>query len=205
MKRILLCALAGGLALAAAAADSAASFVFVNPRTSSFWRTVRSRTFDLPIGYPEGATEATLAVTGVGYSQTYPGITASSYELTLPEATGPTTENTYTLTLTFDHGEPQSTQVSVIAGLLDGGTGSTRCISPDVAAWTRCDSPRVTLPVPYGTTSLTLNGEPVATGLDGAQGFYTVPRLPADLVLTVDEQDYAVRLVMAPGCLLIFR
>ena len=63
----------------------------------------------------------------------------------------------------------------------------------------------MTLPVPFGTTSLVVNGDTVDTGLDGAQGFFTLSGLPASLSLTVSGTTYNADIVNMPGFLLLFR
>jgi len=200
--------LVGALSLvcsAFAADKSDALFLYVNPERSSFWHTAESNELTLPVNYPEGATKATLTVTGVRYSQVYDNITTATYDLTLPAATAAQEENTYALTLSFDAGDPQTATVSVVSGLLPGGAGSTRCVSDWARAWAKMTEPRMTLPVPYGTTSLTKAGEPVDTGLYGAQGFCTLPSEEGTYVLTVGETQYSATLVLPKGMTVVVR
>ena len=187
------------------AADSASSFVFVNPDTSSFWRVPLSGSVTVPVDFPEGATSATLAVSGVGYSANYEITAPGPYELQLPEATSPGLENTYSLTLTFDRGPGKTARLSVIAGLESGAGGSTRCLSQESRGWPRVSGTRFTVPVPYGATSLEVDGVPVDTGLDGARGFFTVGAVPTDLELVVGDTTNSVSIVEMPGSLLFIR
>lgn len=193
------------LSAAAYAAESAASFVFVNPDTSSFWRTARSRSVTVPVDFPEGATTATLSVAGVGYSASYEIAAPGPYTFQLPEAATPAEENTYSLVLSFDRGESKTARLSVIAGLEAGAAGSTRCVSQSSRSWPKVSGDRFTVPVPYGATSLEVNGTPVDTGLDGAQGFLTLSGLPAVMDLTVPGATYHADVVRMPGFLLLFR
>ena len=193
------------LSAAAYAAESAASFVFVNSDTSSFWRTARSRSVTVPVDFPEGATTATLSVTGVGYSAGYVIAAPGPYTFQLPEAATPAEENTYTLALSFDRGEGKTARLSLIAGLENGGAGSTRCVSQASRNWGKSKNTRMTLPVPFGTTSLVVNGDNVDTGLEGAQGFFTLSGLPASMSLTVSGTTYYADIVAMPGFLLLFR
>lgn len=193
------------LSAAVYAAESAASFVFVNPDTSSFWRTARSRSVTVPVDFPEGATTATLSVTGVGYSANYVISAPGPYTFQLPEATTPGMENTYSLALSFDRGEGKTARLSLISGLENGCAGSTRCVSQENHNWGKSKSQQMTLPVPFGTTSLVVNGGTVDTGLDGAQGFFTLSGLPASLSLTVSGTTYNADIVNMPGFLLLFR
>jgi len=193
------------LSAAVYAAESAASFVFVNPDTSSFWRTARSRSVTVPVDFPEGATTATLSVTGVGYSASYEIAAPGPYTFQLPEAATPAEENTYSLALFFDRGAGKTARLSLIAGLENGGAGSTRCVSQAGRSWGVSKSQQMTLPVPFGTTSLVVNGDAVDTGLDGAQGFFTLSGLPASMSLTVSGTTYYADIVGMPGFLLLFR
>ena len=191
--------------MASIAAESPSALVFVNPSTSSFWHTAFDNILSLPIDYSDGAATATLTVTGVGYEASYSGITGETFDLTLPEATTAAAENTYALTLAFDTGRTVTARVSVLAGLADGGSGSTRCVTSAHRAWKRSTDRRMTVPVPFGTTSLSLNGESVETGLDGAQGFCTVSTLPANLTLSVGENAYAAGIALPSGLFLLIR
>ena len=192
------------LSAAAYAAESAASFVFVNPDTSSFWRTARSQSVTVPVDFPEGATTATLSVAGVGYSASYEIAAPGPYTFQLPEAVAPAEENTYSLVLSFDRGESKTARLSVIAGLEAGAAGSTRCVSQSSRSWPKVSGDRFTVPVPYGATSLEVNGTPVDTGLGGAQGFLTLSGLPAVMDLVVPETTYHADIVRMPGFLLFF-
>ena len=192
------------LSVAAYAAESAASFVFVNPDTSSFWRTARSRSVTVPVDFPEEATTATLSVAGVGYSASYEIAAPGPYTFQLPEAATPAEENTYSLVLSFDRGESKTARLSLIAGQENGGAGYTRCVSQSNRSWGKSKSQQMTLPVPFGTTSLVVNGDSVDTGLDGAQGFFTLSGLPASMNLTVSGTTYHADVVRMPGFLLFF-
>lgn len=207
MRIPLACACAAALLLSAVAlaAESTSSFVFVDSASSSLWRTARSQTVTVPVDFPEGATSATLSVAGVGYSASYEIATPGFFTFQLPEATTPGQENTYVLTLSFDHGAGKTARLSVITGLEAGAAGSTRCLSQDNRGWPRVSGNRFTVPVPYGATSLEIDGAPVDTGLDGAQGFFTAGAVPAVLELVVGDTTNSVSIVEMPGSLLFIR
>ena len=177
-------ALAGAAVLTvsapAAKLSSEPTFVFLRPETSSFWNTATNSTMTLPIDYPRGATKATLTVNGVGYNRVYPNLTADSIEIDLPVPDSPKTENVYELTLAFDNGAPSRTaKLGLIKGLDSGAKGSTRCIAPAQGKVWSTATDRAVLPIPYGTTSFTINGVEHDTGLDGAQGWYAYGPLAA--------------------------
>ena len=179
-KTILACAaILAAPMLFAAATSSAPTPVFLRPEASSFWTTATNSTMTLPIFRPRGATSATLTVTGVGYSRTYPNLTGDSVEISLPAPDSPSTENVFTLTLAFDNGTVQDAKLGLIQGKETGARGFTRCLSPaEGRAWNTAKY-RAVLPIPYGMESFSvkLNGgewQDVDTGLNGAQGWYAL-------------------------------
>ena len=181
-------ALAGAAVLTvsapAAKLSSEPTFVFLRPETSSFWNTATNSTMTLPIDYPNGATKATLTVNGVGYNRVYSDLTGDSIEIDLPVPDSPKTENVYELTLAFDNGvAPRTAKLGLIQGLDSGAKGSTRCIAPAQGkVWSKATD-RAVLPIPYGTTSFTVNGVAHDTGLDSAQGWYALsPIAPGETI-----------------------
>ena len=172
-------ALAGAAVLTvsapAAKLSSEPTFVFLRPETSSFWNTATNSTMTLPIDYPSGATKATLTVNGMHYRRVYPDLTGDSIEIDLPAPDSPRTENVYELSLTFDNGaSPRTAKLGLIQGLDSGAKGATRCIAPAQGKVWSTATDRAVLPIPYGTTSFTVNGVEHDTGLDGAQGWYAL-------------------------------
>ena len=183
-------ALAGAAVLTvsapAAKLSSEPTFVFLRPETSSFWNTATNSTMTLPIDYPSGATKATLTVNGVDYRRVYPDLTGDSIEIDLPTPDSPRTENVYELTLAFDNGAPSRTaKLGLIQGLDSGAKGSTRCIAPAQGKVWSTATDRAVLPIPYGTTSFTVNGVEHDTGLDGAQGWYALSPIERGETITL--------------------
>ena len=208
-------ALAGAAVLTvsapAAKLSSESTFVFLRPETSSFWNTATNSTMTLPIDYPNGATKATLTVNGVGYNRVYSDLTGDSIEIDLPVPDSPKTENVYELTLTFDNGAPSRTaKLGLIKGLDSGAKGSTRCIAPaEGKVWGKATD-RAVLPIPYGTTSFTINGVEHDTGLDGAQGWYALSPIERGETITLsclaDGVSYAASILGGGnGMFLIFK
>ena len=160
--------------------ESEETFVFLRPETSSFWNTATNSTMSLPIDYPNGATKAKLEVTGVGYSKVYENITSDSFDIELPVPDSPQTENVYDLKLTFDNeATVRTAKLGLIQGLSPDAEGATRCLAPaEGSVWEKVKY-RAVLPIPYGTTSLSMqtNGgewKEIDTGLNGAQGWYAL-------------------------------
>ena len=160
--------------------ESEETFVFLRPETSSFWNTATNSTMSLPIDYPNGATKAKLEVTGVGYSKVYENITSDSFDIELPVPDSPQTENVYDLKLTFDNEAiVRTAKLGLIQGLSPDAEGATRCLAPaEGSVWEKVKY-RAVLPIPYGTTSLSMqtNGgewKELDTGLNGAQGWYAL-------------------------------
>ena len=198
------------VAVGATELTSEPTFVFLRPETSSFWNTATNNTMTVPIDYPVGATKATLAVTGLGYSEEYPNLTGDSFTFTLPSATSPETENVYDLTLTFDDGTVRTAKLGLVQGLSPDSEGTTRCLAPAGSkVWNKVKG-RAVLPIPYGMTSFKVNGEDVDPELKGAQGWYALGRIDPNesvsLEMEADGAKYVANLLGGgAGLMLIFR
>lgn len=196
----------------AAGVSSGGTFVFLEPEKSSFWHTATNNVLSLPIDFPEGATKATLEVSGLGYSTTHTDISSESFELTLPPATNPGEENVYDLTLTFDDTKEtvRTAKLGLIVGLDVDGRGATRCVLPkDGRAWNKVVG-RAVLPIPYGMTSFTVDDVEVDPGLEGEQGWYALgpiaPNQTCGVSLTWAGSTYVADLLGGgAGLLLIVR
>ena len=198
------------VAVPAAELTSEATFVFLRPETSSFWNTATNNTMTVPIDYPTGATSAALSVRGLGYHCVYRDIRANEYTFELPAATSPETENVYDLTLTFDNGVERTAKLGLVQGLSPDSEGTTRCLAPSGSrVWNKVKGQAV-LPIPYGMTSLKVNGEDVDPELKGAQGWYALgkidPNESVSLSMTADGKEYMASLLGGgAGLMLIFR
>ena len=53
------------MAFAAGGRKSESAFVFLQPETSSFWRTVTNSTVTIPVYFPKNATKANFLVEGM--------------------------------------------------------------------------------------------------------------------------------------------
>jgi len=195
------------VAAPAAELTSEPTFVFLQPDTSSFWNTATNSTMTVPIDFPEGAVKATLSVSGPGYAREYADIAEDEFELVLPAPTSPETENVYDLTLTFDTGVVRTAKLGLIQGLSPDAEGTTRCLAPQSAkVWQKVKG-RAVLPIPYGTTSFTVNGVETDTGLGGAQGWYAIDGLgfghDVSLGLVAGGVQYAASLIGGPGGLML--
>ena len=163
------------MAFGAEGSKSDATFVFLQPETSSFWRTATNSTMSIPVYHPKGATKADLTVEGMQYSKAYNDITAESVDIELPAPTNERTENVYTLTLSFDDGTVQTAKLGAVRGYAKSIAGVARCVIPEESASWKKFKYRAVLSVPYGMKNLTLrlNGaEPQPLETDGAQGWY---------------------------------
>jgi hypothetical protein len=178
MKTLLMAILISLNAVAASEAESASSFVFLNPERSSFWRTATNNTVSLPVDYPYNAKSASITVRGDGYEATYEDVPAGMFNLKLPPAERPEQENVYDVTLAFKDGPVRSAKIAVICGRKpDAAEGATRCVfNPARASWKRA-ARREVIPIAYnpsGKSEITVDGEQKDTGLDGAQGWYAI-------------------------------
>ena len=198
-----------GAACAASEASSASTFVYVDTAESPFWRTATNNVVELSIDYPAGVSSAALSVTGsFGYSMSDDDVAAGLYTLSLPAATSPEAEDVYDLVLTLGDGTVRTAKLGVIAGVSNRQEGSTRCIpSSSSPAWARVHE-RAVLPIPYGTVSLSVGGELVDTGLDGAAGWYPLGPLAVGLsetvrLVTSDIDCTASLRSVGAGCIVI--
>ena len=187
------------------------TFVFLKPETSSFWHTATNKTMTVPVDFPTGATTANLYITGDNYTKRYEGITSGEYTFELPAAVSPETENVYTLQLVFDdtNNTVRTAKLGLIQGVTNGTDGLTRCLAPaSGTVWNRVKG-RAVLPIPYGTTSFTVNGETRETGLNGDQGWYALRlkgRENVSLQLIANEIQYDADLTGdLGGFILIFK
>ena len=168
------------LLLSAAAASVGAvertserTFVHVDTSSNSFWRTASSRTVTVPIDLPNGVSSAQLMVTGLGYSRVY-DVTEPSFTFDLPAASTSEGENVYDLVLKSGDVTLESARFGLIAGQVSSVEGATRClVNPSPRKWSKAKG-RLTVPIPFGMTSLTVDGVPVDTKLGGAQGWFAL-------------------------------
>jgi hypothetical protein len=169
------------LAVGAMELTSEPTFVFLCPETSSFWHTATNNVMTVPVDFPEGATSASLQVSGVAYSRLYENIVTNSFTFELPPAESEDAENVYDLALAFNDsaGTVRTAKLGLIQGLSPDSEGSTRCLAPAEGDVWDTIKKRAVLPIPYGTESFTMsvNGGTVTevdTGLNGAQGWYAL-------------------------------
>jgi hypothetical protein len=159
--------------------------VMLDADTSSFWRTATNNVVTIPVDYPlPYANSAKLTVEGNGYSRTIENIPEGDYELELPAATSPGTENVYDLTLVFSDGTRRKCSIAVIEGAGLGDSGSGRLLLPQNSGmWKKVDQ-RAVMPIPFGALSLAIDGEIIENPLGGAQGWLAFGPLAAGIGAT---------------------
>jgi len=185
-------------------------FVYLQPKTSSFWRTAPGAVINVPVEMPIHAKTASLTVVGNNYVRQYDDVSAGLFAFAVPEPVDPKSENVYDLSLRFDDGTVRSARVGVITGV--GQTnGSSRCVlKPGSGKWRRVEG-RAVVPIPYGAQSLTIGDEVITDfGLDGGQGWYLVDGFDygvnKTLVLSLDDVQYIANLIGGvPGLLFYVR
>ena len=195
------------LSVGATEVESEPTFVFLRPETSSFWHTATNNVMTVPIDFPSGATSATLSITGCKYAQSYTDIAGKSFTFTLPPAESPETENVYDLTLVFNDGAAttRTAKLGLVTSFASGSEAVTSVIAPSEGNVWKAKG-RAVLPIPCGTTSFSVDGVAMDTGLAGAQGWYALPlksgRTTA-LSLTANGTDYSASIFGQPGGLFI--
>ena len=191
--------------------ESEPTFVFLRPETSSFWHTATNNTMTVPVDFPAGATSARLYVSGVRYTRTYDNVAKGEFTFELPPADSEDSENVYDLALQFDDdaNTVRTAKLGLIKGLSPDAEGTTRCLAPASGNLWGKASKKAVLPIPYGTTSLSVNGVETPTGLDGAQGWYALRIKPGELYslsLIANEVTYAASILGGgAGMMIIMR
>lgn len=204
VKKILLIAAltVAGAGLEGTPVRSNSIFSFVDTKDFLLWRTAPGRTVTLPVPYPEGASEATLTVTGAyGYTKTYEGITGESYTITLPAAVTEADEDVYDLALSFDKGESLSASVAVIVSYGTASSASGRCINPEGSTkWSRAGV-REVVPVLAGS-SVSVGGVTADAGESGDARWLALGPYAAgdevELTLTAPGGNMSVDLDILP-------
>ena len=185
---------------------SAAIPVFVRPAETAFWRTATNATFEVSWTFPSGAAKADLSVVGMCTSRLYPNLAASSQVVMLPAASAASGEDVYELTLSFDDGTVKRATIGVVRGAAEGSTAIVDYANDAKRSWC-CVGPRAVLPVPFGASSISVDG--TATALDGASGWfgYVYPSSSATSSVSLTAGDEVCQRVLRPwmGVMLVVR
>ena len=177
-----------------------------NPEKSFLWHTAPTGDFELRWVKPQGATSATLAVTGPGYSQTYENLTGDSLLLSLPQAVSGDNETVYELVLTFDDTSVLQTSLGAVA-TIGSSSASTMAINDADRAWGRTMVP-IVIPVPCGVDRFEIDGVQKDTGLDGYAGWYHLCLAgngPHALLAETSSRVFAAELLAQNGFMVIIR
>ena len=195
-----------GAAFAADISDPAV--IYLKPEKFRMWHTAEGNVVTVRWARPATASRTTLTVAGYKFSQAFENLTAESAEITLPAPDDTTKEGAYTITLTFNDGTEKSAVLGVVRGT--GASASTAGVAvlPDPAAakWGHFKAKAVTVPVPEGAESITVDGEAKPTGLGGDAGWYTVAPVKggADTTVAVGESEVTLT-ADGNGLLLLFK
>ena len=187
--------------------ESAAFEVFGRIDDTYSWRTAPPGDFTVSWTFPDGASSATLLVEGVGYSQTYANLSATSQLLSLPAA-AEGSENVYSLTLTFDDGTVKTASLGRIRGAAQGNAATIRYspVPSDASIAQRVSKVSV-FAVPPETGTLTADG--VGLPFVSGAGYlaWTCPdRQPHTLALTVGaDETHEAALRLRKAIVLNFR
>lgn len=185
-------AVVAAMAIAVATAGSSAD-VLLLPQSSILWRTAPSGEFELPVILPDGATSATLAVTGSGYRRTYAGLKDGMFVLSLPAASSADCEDVYDLVLTFDDAKATEfrAKLAVVAGMSQGDSASADVRKAASRKWPHVVSKAV-LPIPAGTGSLSAGGKETVFAPADTPGWFLLglqPGIVCDVSLSDDGEN----------------
>ncbi len=175
--------------------------------TGSFclWRTATGGTMRVAWTFPLNATLADLAVTGRTVKVNVADITEEYVDIELPSPAEAKDEDVLDFTLSFNDGTVKTASLGLVRGRSDDGgiTASTLCLSStNQIAWWRTDKTFV-LPVPKGTQALTVSGEAIETGLDGAAGWLALGPYAHGTLVPVAADD-ETRNIFAYGTAMMF-
>lgn len=210
LKLALMCALAMP-AVAFCAGESAISEptpVIVDVDSFYLWRTATGGTMRVEWTFPLNATVASLAVTGRTIKVSIPDIRTESVEVELPTPATAKDEDVLDFTLSFNDGSVKTASLGLVRGRAGGGgvTAPTACLaSTNAPTWRQADKYFV-LPVPAGTETVTVAGEPVDTGLDGAAGWLALGPYRGGTLVPVSADDLACNIIVyAAGFVISFK
>ena len=194
-------------ALFADTGDSNRAVVLLRPDETSFWRTATNSVIAVPVDMPPMATSATLTVRGVKYGKEYEISSSGDFIVSLPPAFSAKDENVYDMTLAFNDGTVRRAKLGLVQGYAAGsGAGAfTRLLSPKGDVKWNGVQRRAVLPIPYGMTSLMVNGVATDTGLGGAQGWYALAIAPNEAAAISSEAGNAELLGLYDGLIMSFR
>ena len=132
-------------------------------------------------------------------------------EIVLPSADTLQKENVYELTLSFNEGTERKAKLGLVQSYSDSdGEGASTCVlAPKGDRKWNVVKRRAVMPIPYGTTSLLVNGAEVEDAAANAQGWYALAAASgATVSLSLQENDVSrdVSLsVYGPGHFVIIR
>ena len=193
------------------ASESNRETVFLNADATSFWRTATNNVIALPVDMPVLATSAKLTVQGAGYRREYAIDRSGDYEIVLPSADTLQKENVYELTLSFNEGTERKARIGLVQSYSSvGGAGAaTRVLAPKGDRKWNVVKKMAVVPIPYGTTLLSVNGTEIEDAAANAQGWYALAAASgATVSLSLQENDVSrdVSLsVYGPGHFVIIR
>ena len=187
--------------------DSNRAVVLLRPDETSFWRTATNSVIAVPVDMPPMATSAILTVRGVKYGKEYEISSSGDFIVSLPPAVSAKAENVYDMTLAFNDGTVRTAKLGLVQGYAAGpGEGAvTRVLAPKGDSKWKGAHRRTVLPIPYGMTSLTVNGVATDTGLGGAQGWYALAIAPDQTAVLSAEAGDAELLGLYDGFVMSFR
>ena len=162
------------------------------------WRTATGGTMRVEWTFPLNATVASLAVTGRTFKVALGGIRAEHADLELPTPKCAKDEDVLDFTLSFNDGSVKTASLGLVRGRAVGGgvTTSTACLaSTNAPIWRRACKYFV-LPVPKGVETVTIAGEPIDTGLDGAAGWLALGPYAGGTTVPVSVDDLACNIIV---------
>ena len=172
------------------------------------WRTVTGGTMRVEWAFPLNATVAHLAVTGRMVKVSIPEIRTEYADIELPAPKSAKDEDVLAFTLSFNDGSVKTASLGLVRGRADGGglTTPTACLASTNSVGWPYTKKYCVLPVPKGTATVTVSGEAVEAGLDGAAGWLALGPYAVGATVPVSADDTSCNLlVYATGLVFSFR
>jgi len=204
-------AVLGTVALLAAASAFSAQPAYVRTcldvDASLHWKTVTSATMPVALDWPANAVKAVVTGGSTPVTVTDTALRTANVPFALP--TAESGEKIVTVAVTYyGAGNVElgtaSAKLALVVGIRADEAVSVRN-EAEPTAWNRTKLDKPVLPIPAGTTALTINGAAVTPDIPPRGWHAQMLSGQAALALTVGETTYAVTVVGPSGLCTIFR
>ena len=188
------------------AADNVTALVTVDKNASCLWTTVTASQMPVALEWPTGATRAAVLVDGIEVVASETAGTPS-VNVSFAHPAVANEEKVVTLSVRYLNGETLLSERAVRLGLVVGTVNDdlVSVQSESSRSFGKCRLAHVVLPIPAGTTELTMDGTPITDYTSAGWCDWRVHSGPHVLRLTADGVVWERTIVGNIGILLIIR